>query len=87
MEWVKAWAARDGCTHGPTTFLSYEKVTGLQWSGCQEGTTVIHYRLTGGVHVWPGAVGERRLPHVDMLVDATPLIWEFFKQYSLPLKG
>ncbi len=75
-QWVQAWATCDGCASGPTTFLRAGKVTGLQWTDCQAGTVVIHYRIAGGTHPWP-----QKQKFGDQSIIAT--IWLFFRTHPL----
>ncbi len=82
--WLEEWAARDGCAQNPVTFYEQGHVTGLEWTHCKGNATVIHYRITGGAHVWPageivtgGTAGGRPL-------TASQLIWQFFQERSLP---
>lgn len=82
--WAAGWAARDGCTGGPAQRAAHGGVTGLEWTGCRGGATVIHYRLAGGTHVWPGAPSGRGLPPSDATCDASSLIWDFFAAHPLP---
>lgn len=84
QDWLQAWAARDGCAHGPSRLFAQAGVTELAWSDCQGGVTVEHYRITGGVHVWPGGLPSSRLPPPDRRVSAIALIWQFFAAHPLP---
>jgi polyhydroxybutyrate depolymerase len=90
LDWLKSWAAQDGCMPKARQFLRSHLVTGLEWTGCQDNAVVIHYRLNGGVHVWPGGVGQvvgvgsLRLPASDQAISATMVIWKFFSAHPLP---
>ena len=74
-QWLRAWAARDGCTPEPTTFIDDGPVTGMAWEGCGGSGAVIHYRIAGGGHEWPPAIGGR---------PAAAIMWEFFQSHPLP---
>jgi polyhydroxybutyrate depolymerase len=52
-------------------------VTGEQWTRCAASSTVMHYRIQGGTHAWPGTREATRT------IDATTLIWDFFKNQRL----
>jgi polyhydroxybutyrate depolymerase len=82
--WLQDWATRDGCTSGPTTFFQQADVTGEQWTGCQGDGAVIHYRIQGGGHTWPGAVDVPVLGATTHTISATPLMWQFFQAHPLP---
>jgi polyhydroxybutyrate depolymerase len=77
-EWLAAWANRDGCRRGPAVFLVKDDVTGEHWTGCRRGSTVVHYRITDGLHAWPGV--DPGTP----TVSATELTWKFFAAHRLP---
>jgi polyhydroxybutyrate depolymerase len=81
-DWAKTWAARDACALLPDQLDVYADVTTYMWTGCQGHATVIHYRLVGGAHAWPGAGLHR--PLVDAALNATSLIWQFFTAHPLP---
>ncbi len=49
--WAAAWAARNGCSSGPVTTLTNDRVDRLEWRGC--GSPVVFYRIKRGKHVWP----------------------------------
>jgi polyhydroxybutyrate depolymerase len=50
--WAAAWAARNGCSSGPVTTLTNDRLDRLEWRGC--GAPVVFYRIKRGNHVWPG---------------------------------
>jgi polyhydroxybutyrate depolymerase len=83
-EWLSGWAARDGCASAPTTFFQHGNITGEQWSGCRAGASVVHYRIAGGKHSWPGTF--------PALNSARPfctceLLWSFLEAHSLSPGG
>ncbi|HXH19072.1 MAG TPA: T9SS type A sorting domain-containing protein [Chitinophagales bacterium] len=61
-------------------------VTKLSWGLCDDAAEVIHYKIEGGGHTWPGntenffGVGGA----INLDIKASEIIWEFFKQYTLP---
>jgi polyhydroxybutyrate depolymerase len=85
MQTMQDWAARDGCASGPTTFFQQADVTGLQWTNCQGGVIVEHYRIDGGGHTWPGSpIPVPILGKTTHTISATMLGWQFFQRYTLP---
>jgi polyhydroxybutyrate depolymerase len=74
-QWLQDWAARDGCTQGPSIFLQKYGVTGEQWLHCQGGTAVVHYRIEGGGHSPPLTIGGR---------STSAIMWDFFQSHPLP---
>ncbi len=83
------WAKHNGCTGDPSV-SDLGDTTRTIWSGCKNNATVDYYRVNGGGHTWPGAsqlvadFTEERLGKTTQAVDATQLMWQFFKQYQLP---
>ena len=68
---MRQWARRDQCRR----FVKTVFVPGVSvrtWDRCAAATQVQFYTLHGGKHVWPKG-----------RVDASSLMWEFFRQYRL----
>lgn len=74
LEWLTTWAARDGCTAGPVPLLRTASVMAEQWSGCRDGTGIVHYLVFGLGHSWPPPIAGQ---------DARDLIWAFFLAHPL----
>lgn len=72
---MRQWARRDGCRRYVRE-VPVPKVTRQTWDVCDDGTQVQFYTLHGGRHAWP--TGR---------VDASALMWEFFRQYRLRAPG
>ncbi len=60
----------DGCTAERQLF-----------TGGDKGSTVEHYKITGGGHTWPGSAFVIGVTNQDF--SACKEIWRFFKQYRL----
>ncbi len=82
------WAKADGCTGGPEArekkAWQGHTATLLAYTGC--GAEVLHWKLTGAGHGWPG--GEQDTfakPPVPgtSVIDANEVIWKFFRRNSL----
>jgi polyhydroxybutyrate depolymerase len=77
------WAKHDGCEA-----MVEEPVKGTvtvrRWTGCKAGGVVELYVVGGGGHTWPGStVGGALLGGVNKDIDASALIWEFFRDKRL----
>lgn len=80
------WRRIDGCS-GDLTREPLDKSGALsslrETSALCQGAPVVHYVTEGGGHVWPGAHqgpgGDALLGAVDKSLDATAIIWDFFK--------
>jgi polyhydroxybutyrate depolymerase len=74
-DWLAEWADRDGCPGDPGVFLNTAEVTGVRWSGCRDGTEVVHYRLNGAGHLAPRAIAGQSFAEV---------VWGFFAAHPIP---
>lgn len=89
--WLSAWVARDGCTSAPREQSVSANIIQLTWAECRDDVSVVHYRILGGVHAWPAALGcgpllSLRMPcSGDRTFPATAIIWQFLDQYRLPI--
>jgi polyhydroxybutyrate depolymerase len=83
QEWAAAWASHDGCMAEPMKSTPIDTVTVQNWSGCQGNAEVILYTLAKHGHSWPGSpVMPRAI--TSQAVNATDLMWEFFKGHPMP---
>jgi polyhydroxybutyrate depolymerase len=87
---VAEWAAHDGCGAAPTVFPVGTEVEERVYSGCTNGVEVRFYVVADGGHNWPGSKVMLGLDRSNTLfgittdqVDATALIWKFFRGYAL----
>ena len=82
QSWLADWARRDRCTAGPVTSTPVPGVTRFVWRVC--AAAVEHYKVDGLGHTWPSTT-----PNPDSatpsVVDATPIIWRFFRDHPLPI--
>ncbi len=51
------------------------------YTGGDRGSSVEHYKITGGEHTWPGSAFTIGVTNQD--INASKEIWRFFKQYRL----
>lgn len=89
LVWLEGWAARDGCTVGPTTFYRQGDVTGLEWIHCRGNAIVVHFPMKGEGHRWPSvrfnvSFNATGAPAgTTQALSASALIWSFFQQHPL----
>jgi polyhydroxybutyrate depolymerase len=82
---LHVWAGIDGCNAEPQLVIDAPLYTQTQWVNCTGGTTIQRYITKDGGHSWPGGLPARAAAdEPSAAFDATDLIWDFFKQYSLP---
>ena len=75
-----AQAARArGCAPAPRRRSVAPGVQRSTYLGCDRNAEVVFYRVSGGVHAWPGA-SDRPGWSVGGL-DATEVIWDFFERH------
>jgi polyhydroxybutyrate depolymerase len=87
---VKKWTAHNRCAeHAQSEDLPDKDTTDnctvnrALWS-CHGGTDVALYTLRGAGHTWPGGAQtdkQRKLGKVCHDIDATEVIWDFFKNH------
>lgn len=76
QDYLNGWTIRDQCTGNPTTFFQQGDVTGIEWTHCADDTIVRHYRISDGVHSWPGS------PRTTTVINGDVVIWKFLSQFS-----
>jgi len=74
------WAKANRCNQ-PPTIAQQPGVTITRFDRCDANASVVLYALDSGGHSWPGgrASGRRGADEPDAKVDATSLMWDFFK--------
>jgi polyhydroxybutyrate depolymerase len=91
------WIATNGCSQTPKTTATRagapgsgnadQTATRLSYGPCKTGADVVHWKLTGVGHGWPGATSgsrERIIGPRTTLVSAADEVWAFVSQYSRP---
>jgi len=77
--WLSQLAIRNGCASDPRPETVAAGVERQTWTGCRDPGALVHHRIDGGGHVWPGAAGSGLTA-----VSATTLIETFFTAHPLP---
>ena len=82
-DWVEAVSEHNGCDEAVLELPASGSVEGIQYTGCE--ADVAFYTIRGGGHTWPGGghIPERIVGRATQEIDATQLIWEFFRQHRL----
>jgi len=85
------WATWDNCTQPAETKYIPDKVDDSMkvrlesYPNGTGGSEVLLYTVEGGGHTWPGGwqyMGEKIVGKTCRDIDASELIWEFFKKHS-----
>ena len=90
---VAAWAATDGCDPAPSVLPVTAAIEQRVFGSCTQDAALRFYIIAGGGHTWPGSKLMQALSATSVAsvigfttgdVDATKLIWAFFRGYALP---
>ncbi len=73
---LEAWAKQNGCSGSPAETRIAADVVKVEYTGC--AAPVVHYRVEGGGHTWPGAPAVPRLGTTTTSINASELAWAFF---------
>jgi polyhydroxybutyrate depolymerase len=81
LEQAAFWARANGCADGPE---KTETATAVIWRHrCGGGPPVALYLVKNNGHAWPGGkAGSSRGDTPTTALDATGLMWEFFKAHT-----
>lgn len=79
--WTANWARRNRCAASPIESATAADVTRIQYTDCAEDAVL--YRIEGGGHTWPGGrlLPEWALGRTSRGIDATSLMWAFFRDH------
>jgi polyhydroxybutyrate depolymerase len=77
------WARADQCRLLPDKTTSADGLV-TRWDfNCPAGTDVVRYLIADNGHAWPGGEqGSRRGDEPSQAINATDVIWDFFKDKS-----
>ncbi|WP_244882437.1 alpha/beta hydrolase family esterase [Gordonia desulfuricans] len=79
---TQTWARRAGCVPVPITTPVNGVVVRENWPLCSSlGEEIVHYRISGGSHLWPGSAVRTSRTGPSDSISATSLIWQFFGRH------
>jgi polyhydroxybutyrate depolymerase len=83
--WTANWARRNGCAVAPVESAVAADVTRRAYTNCADDAEVVLYTVQGGGHTWPGGgpLPEWFVGTTSNSVDATSLMWAFFREHRL----
>jgi polyhydroxybutyrate depolymerase len=83
--WVASWARRNHCASNPIDSIVAVDVTRREYTDCARNASVVLYTIKGGGHQWPGGkpIPEWIVGRLSNNVDATSLMWAFFREHPL----
>jgi len=68
------WASLDGCSAPTAPVFVARGTERFLWGPCADGTEVLHLRLSGVGHTWPGSRDSR-----SATIAAGRTVWRFFR--------
>ena len=85
-----SWAKRNQCAPKPVESRVAPDVTRLEYAQCESNAPAILYTIHGGGHTWPGGdtayLPEWFVGTTTQSIDASSLMWEFFRDHPLAAK-
>jgi polyhydroxybutyrate depolymerase len=86
--WTANWARRNQCGSTPTESRMTDDVTRTEYTQCAGNATAVLYTIHGGGHTWPGGgdLPEWFVGTTTRSIDASSVMWEFFKAHPLSAK-
>jgi polyhydroxybutyrate depolymerase len=84
--WTADWARRNRCGPNPVDSAVAADVTRREYTNCADNASVVLYSIKGGGHQWPGGtpIPEWIVGPMSNSIDATSLMWAFFREHKLP---
>jgi polyhydroxybutyrate depolymerase len=83
--WTANWARRNRCETTPIDSVVAADVIRREYPDCADGAAVVLYTIRGGGHSWPGGkpLPEWFVGPTSTSVDATSVMWKFFREHPL----
>ena len=80
-DYVGMWRHIDGCQGAPRRTAPQRRVTEFAWQSCAAGSEVVHVRIDGERHGWPGWASTRPSPPGPF--SSTVRTWTFFAAHAV----
>lgn len=83
--WTAQWGQRNQCGPEPVESVVAADVTRLEYPDCAAGADVVLYTIRDAGHTWPGGgpLPEWFLGTTPTSIDASSVMWEFFREHPL----
>jgi polyhydroxybutyrate depolymerase len=83
--WTARWARRNRCAPQPLDTTVAPDVVRREYIACADSAAVVLYTVVGGGHTWPGGgpLPEWFVGRTTLSIDASRLMWEFFREHPL----
>jgi len=85
-DWVATLAHYNKCEEVPVDLPPVGTVSGIRYKSKTGNADVVFYSIEGGGHSWPGGGSMPKfiVGNTNMDIDATELMWDFFREHRLP---
>jgi len=82
---VAKWSQRNRCGETPRDSAIARDIRKTVYTECADDATVVLYTIQGGGHTWPGGgpLPDAWVGPTNREIDATNLLWEFFRGHPL----
>lgn len=81
------WSQINNCSTSQDTFYHTNGTLGIRFNNCETCYDVVLYLTSDGGHSWPGGNQTTTGDSVSTQIDATDIIWDFFKVRTLGCLG
>jgi polyhydroxybutyrate depolymerase len=81
-DWLKRWAMHNRCADVATKSIGTDVIE-MSWQRCAAHSALVHYRIAGGGHTWPGALIHSGPGKATQTISATIIAWAFFNAHPL----
>lgn len=85
MDWVQGWADHDHCGPPASTAIGSD-VTEIAFRHCAADADIVHYRIAGAGHTWPGELVDSGPGSATRTISATAVLWRFFLAHPLDVR-
>ena len=80
---LQVWAEANLCLNLNDTIIHNDQFLHRNWSNCDCESIIEQYATYDGGHSWPGGKQTLVGDSVSSFINATDIMWSFFKQHSL----
>jgi polyhydroxybutyrate depolymerase len=80
---MEEWAERNGCRTASERIPQTGNAGGIRYTGCREDAEVLLYWIQGQGHAWPGGPGLPLLGEAVSDLNASEVLWAFFREHPL----
>lgn len=83
-ETISVWRDKDGCLGAGKVIYQQGDTTCTRYDTCKMGSEVVHCKIDGGGHTWPGGVPVPLVGKTSTDISATETMVKFFEAHPLP---